>query len=118
MAQFRSLAAFAQFGSNLDRETQRQLDRGLRLNELFKQAQYQTLAVEEQIILIYAGTNGLLDEVPVDRVGEFKLDFLRALRGQYSDLTKDIRANTDKKLSDELAARIDETIKGFLQTWS
>lgn len=118
MAQFRSLAAFAQFGSNLDRDTQRQLDRGLRLNELFKQAQYQTLAVEEQILFIYAGTSGLLDEVPVDRVGEFKLDFLRALRGQYNDLAKDIRAHTDEKLSDDLANRIEEAIQGFLQTWS
>ncbi|MCA9883230.1 MAG: F0F1 ATP synthase subunit alpha [Anaerolineae bacterium] len=118
MAQFRSLAAFAQFGSNLDRETQRQLDRGLRLNELFKQAQYQTLSVDEQIILIYAGTSGVLDEVPVDRVGEFKLDFLRALRGQYSDLAKDVRTHTDERLSEDLSKRIEEAVKGFLQTWS
>jgi F-type H+-transporting ATPase subunit alpha len=118
MAQFRSLAAFAQFGSNLDRETQRQLDRGLRLNELFKQPQYQTLSVEEQIILIRAGTAGLLDEVPVERVGDFKLDFVRALRSQYADVSKAIKEAAVEKPSDESLAKIDETVKTFLETWS
>jgi len=65
MAQFRDLAAFAQFGSNLDKATQQQLDRGLRLTELFKQVQYQTLSLAEQVALTYAGTSGLTDEVPV-----------------------------------------------------
>lgn len=118
MAQFRSLAAFAQFGSNLDRETQRQLDRGLRLNELFKQAQFNTLPVEEQIILIHAGTSGLLDQVPVERVVAFRDEFRRSLKSQYADLARDVRSNTDKALSDELKARIEDVVNNFVETWS
>lgn len=118
MAQFRSLAAFAQFGSNLDKSTQQQLDRGLRLNELFKQAQYLTLPIEAQIALIYAGTGGLLDEIPADRVGAWKTDFLRALSTQYADLAKDLRETTGKALSDELRARLDEAVKSFNMAWS
>jgi F-type H+-transporting ATPase subunit alpha len=67
-AQFRALAAFAQFGSNLDKATQQQLDRGLRLQELLKQPQYLTLPLADQVVAIYAGTNGLLDTIPVDKV--------------------------------------------------
>lgn len=118
MAQFRSLAAFAQFGSNLDRDTQRQLDRGLRLNELFKQPQYQTLAVEEQIILIHAGTSGLLDEVPVERIGAFKADFVRALRSQYADTAQVIKEARTEKPNDEYLGKIDSAVKNFLETWS
>ncbi|MCB0240493.1 MAG: F0F1 ATP synthase subunit alpha, partial [Anaerolineae bacterium] len=65
LAQFRELAAFAQFGSDLDESTQRQLDRGQRLTELLKQPQYQPVALDKQVMSIYAGTNGLLDQVPV-----------------------------------------------------
>jgi len=118
MAQFRSLAAFAQFGSNLDRETQRQLDRGLRLNELFKQSQYNTLPVEEQIILIHAGTSGLLDQVPVERIVAFRDEFRRSLKSQYADLARDVRNSTDKALSDELKTRIEEVVNNFVETWS
>jgi F-type H+-transporting ATPase subunit alpha len=118
MAQFRSLAAFAQFGSNLDKNTQSQLDRGLRLNELFKQAQYNTLALEEQIALIYAGTNGLLDGIPVDRVGAWKNDFLRAMRGQFAALGREIAETAKKGLGDETKAKLDEAIKSFNETWN
>jgi F-type H+-transporting ATPase subunit alpha len=118
MAQFRSLAAFAQFGSNLDKSTQEQLDRGLRLNELFKQAQYQPIAVEDQVALIYAGTEGLLDTVPVDRAQAWKRDFLRALATQYADLRRDIRAGLGSKLTDDIKGRIATTVKSFNATWS
>jgi F-type H+/Na+-transporting ATPase subunit alpha len=118
MAQFRSLAAFAQFGSNLDKNTQEQLDRGLRLNELFKQAQYLTLSLEEQIVLIHAGTSGLLDTVEVSRAGAWKLEFLRALRTTYSDLSKEIANSTGKALSDETRAKLDNAVKNFNETWS
>lgn len=118
MAQFRSLAAFAQFGSNLDKSTQEQLDRGLRLNELFKQPQYNTLAVEEQIVLIFAGTGGLLDVIPVDRVGTWKNDFLRAFRGQYAAVAREVAQNVGKALSDELKSKITEVVNSFNETWS
>ncbi|MCS6835046.1 MAG: F0F1 ATP synthase subunit alpha [Anaerolineae bacterium] len=118
MAQFRSLAAFAQFGSNLDKTTQEQLDRGLRLNELFKQSQYNTLALSEQIALVYAGTSGLLDGIPVERVGAWKADFVRAMRAQYSDLASAIDADAKKGLSDETRAKLENTIKSFNETWS
>jgi F-type H+-transporting ATPase subunit alpha len=118
MAQFRSLAAFAQFGSNLDKSTQEQLDRGLRLNELFKQAQYQPIALEDQVALIYAGTEGLLDTVPVDRAQAWKRDFLRAFATQFSDLRRDIRASIGSNLSDDLKGRIASTIRSFNETWS
>jgi len=118
MAQFRDLAAFAQFGSNLDKATQQQLDRGLRLNVLFKQPQYQTLAVEEQIILIQAGTAGLLDEVPVERVEAFKADFVRALRSQYSDLANEVREARLSNPSDDLIKKIADTVAAFIETWS
>ncbi|MGB1289006.1 MAG: F0F1 ATP synthase subunit alpha, partial [Aggregatilineales bacterium] len=97
MAQFRDLAAFAQFGSSLDKETQSQLDRGMRLNELFKQAQYQTLSVEEQVAVIYAGTTGKLDEIPADRMGDWKAEFVRALRGQYAETSTLLRDSMDSK---------------------
>jgi len=118
MAQFRSLAAFAQFGSNLDKSTQEQLDRGLRLNELFKQAQYQPIALEDQVALIYAGTEGLLDTVTVDRAQDWKRDFLRAFATQYADLRRDIRASATTNLTDDLKGRIASTIKSFNATWS
>lgn len=118
MAQFRSLAAFAQFGSNLDKNTQSQLDRGLRLNELFKQPQYLTLALEEQIALIYAGTNGLLDQIPVDRVGAWKNDFLRAMRGQFAAIGREIAETAKKGLGDETKAKLEEAIKSFNETWN
>jgi len=118
MAQFRSLAAFAQFGSNLDKSTQDQLDRGLRLNELFKQSQYNTLALAEQIALVYAGTSGLLDSIPVERVGAWKADFVRAMRAQYSDLASAIDTDAKKGLSDETRAKLESTIKSFNETWS
>ncbi len=118
MAQFRSLAAFAQFGSNLDKATQQQLDRGLRLNELFKQAQYQTLSLAEQVALIHVGTTGLLDEVPVANVGRWRADFLRALRTQYADIAQQISDNADSALSDDLKAKLNEAVKNFNATWN
>jgi F-type H+-transporting ATPase subunit alpha len=118
MAQFRSLAAFAQFGSNLDKATQQQLDRGLRLNELFKQVQYNTLSIEDQIAIIYAGTSGLLDEIPVARVIAWKNDFLRAFSSQFAELRKEVRENRTSKVSDDLKAKLTDAVKTFNATWS
>jgi F-type H+/Na+-transporting ATPase subunit alpha len=118
MAQFRSLAAFAQFGSNLDKSTQQQLDRGLRLNELFKQPQYATLTLEEQVVLIYAGTTGLLDSIPVDQVGRWKGDFLRTLNVQYREVVDALKSGSDAAMTDEVKGRLNEIIGNFNATWS
>jgi len=118
MAQFRDLAAFAQFGSNLDKSTQQQLDRGLRLNELFKQSQFNTLSMDEQVALTYAGTSGLLDEVPVERVSAWKEAFLRAYRTQFADVGEFIRENASAKVKDQIQEKLTATVKTFNETWS
>src|SRR2546426_840170 len=82
MAQYRELAAFAQFGSDLDKITQAQLARGERLTEVLKQAQYQPIPVEKQVAIIFAGTNGFLDDVPVSKVKEFERDLYRHMDTQ------------------------------------
>jgi len=118
MAQFRDLAAFAQFGSNLDKDTQEQLDRGLRLNELFKQAQYQPVPLEDQVAVIYAGTSGLLDSIPVDRVSAWEEDFLRAFHAQFSDVATAVREEAKSGLSDETLQKLKDAITTFTETWS
>lgn len=116
LAQFRSLAAFAQFGSNLDRATQRQLDRGLRLTELLKQPQYQPMSLSDQVVLILAGTGGMLDNVPVTRVKEWQEAFLRYFNTQYSGLVNQIM--TEQKLTDEVRAQLTEAVTNFNEQWS
>ena len=91
LAQYREMAAFAQFGSDLDASTQRLLARGARLTELLKQPQYSPLPVEEQVCVIYAGIRGYLDPLPVDRVRAFEDGLLGALRSQHADILDAIR---------------------------
>src|SRR6059036_1627563 len=100
LAQFRELAAFAQFGSDLDRATQAQLARGQRMVELLKQGQYQPLPVEKQVVIIYAGTQGLLDDVPVDAVREFETFFYAWLERRTPQILSEIRNR--KEISDAL----------------
>ncbi|MDP2625786.1 MAG: F0F1 ATP synthase subunit alpha [Candidatus Rokubacteria bacterium] len=100
LAQYRELAAFAQFGSDLDRATQRQLARGQRMVELLKQAQYVPLTVERQIAIIFAGTQGLLDDVPVDQVRPFEEFLSPFLDRKYAPLLADIASK--KELTDEI----------------
>ncbi|MCK6578169.1 MAG: F0F1 ATP synthase subunit alpha [Anaerolineae bacterium] len=116
LAQFRSLAAFAQFGSDLDKSTQRQLDRGLRLTELLKQPQYQPLSLTDQVAILYAGTRGMLDTVPVDRVRAWLEAFLRAYHSQYADIADDI--DSKKLVSDETEAKLKAAIAEFTANWS
>ena len=118
MAQFRDLAAFAQFGSNLDKATQQQLDRGLRLTELFKQVQYQTLSLEDQVALTYAGTSGLTDEVPVERMLNWKEEFLRSFRTQFADAGEFIRDNRNERAGDEIQQKLNTAIATFNEAWS
>ena len=83
LAQYREMAAFAQFGSDLDATTQRLLNRGARLTELLKQPQFSPMKVEEQVVVIYAGVNGYLDPIPVDRCQRFEAELLRYMRAEH-----------------------------------
>jgi F-type H+/Na+-transporting ATPase subunit alpha len=115
LAQYRELAAFAQFGSDLDKATQRKLNRGARMVELLKQPQYQPLPVQEQVSVLFAGTRGYLDEVPLDDVRKFEAEFLDFMRNSKSDILNAIK--TKKVLDDEIEGKlrsaIDEFKKGF-----
>jgi F-type H+-transporting ATPase subunit alpha len=115
LAQYREMAAFAQFGSDLDAATQRMLARGERLTELLKQPQYSPLKMEEQVVVIFAGTRGYLDAIPTSAVGKFEEDLLRIVRDQHKTLLDTI--SREKELSDEsekaLTAAIDTFAKSF-----
>ncbi len=117
LAQFRSLAAFAQFGSDLDKATQQQLDRGLRLTELLKQPQYQPMKLTDQVAIIYAGTKGMLDNVEVEKVAQWKEDFLRAYNTQFSDVANAIQDNAND-WDDDMAAKLEQAIETFNASWN
>ncbi|MEJ8475187.1 F0F1 ATP synthase subunit alpha [Roseibium algae] len=115
LAQYREMAAFAQFGSDLDATTQRLLNRGARLTELLKQAQFSPLKTEEQVAVIYAGVNGYLDEVAVDRVGDFEEGLLLFMRGEHAELLEAIweKKALDADLTAKLKAALDTFAKNF-----
>src|SRR5438132_1303897 len=111
LAQFRELAAFAQFASDLDRATRARLDRGQRLTELLKQDQYEPVQVGLQVSIIFAGTHGLLDKVPVNKVVEWKNGFARFMRGERKSVLEEIE---EKKALDEgLEKKIQEAVEAF-----
>ena len=116
LSQYREMAAFAQFGSDLDAATQRLLARGARLTELLKQAQFSPLKMEEQVVVIYAGVNGYLDKLPVARVGEFERGLLSTLRAKNADLLSAIAK--EKTLSDDLRGKLKAAIDGFAATFA
>lgn len=111
LAAFRSLAAFAQFGSDLDANTRAQLDRGARLTETLKQGQYQPMPVEEQVAVLWAATNGPLDSVPVEDVREWEAGLLDNLRTAHGDLLDTIK--TEKQLSDETIAALASAVESY-----
>jgi F-type H+/Na+-transporting ATPase subunit alpha len=111
LAQYRELEAFAQFGSDLDAATQRQLARGARLVEVLKQPQYQPVPVEKQVAIIYAVTNGHLDDIEVAHIRQWERDFLEYLEASHAAILKDIR--TKKALDDELTGRLKAAIDAF-----
>jgi len=111
LAQYREMAAFAQFGSDLDAATQRLLNRGARLTELLKQPQFSPLKVEEQVTVIFAGVNGYLDDIAVDRVGAFEAGLLAALRTEHADLLSGIRDKAE--LTDDLRAKLTAAVEAF-----
>src|SRR5438046_6910038 len=90
LAQYREMAAFAQFGSDLDAATQRLLNRGARLTELLKQPQFAPLKTEEEVAVIFAGSNGFFDSLPVNKVSDFERTILAALRSKFPDLLASI----------------------------
>ncbi len=111
LAQYREMAAFAQFGSDLDAATQRLLNRGARLTELLKQPQFSPLKTEEQVVVIFAGVNGYLDKIPVSKVGAFERGLLTHMRGDGKAVLDGIR--TEKALSDDLRAKLKAEIDAF-----
>jgi F-type H+/Na+-transporting ATPase subunit alpha len=115
LAQYREMAAFAQFGSDLDATTQRLLNRGARLTELLKQPQFSPLKMEEQVVVIFAGVNAYLDPIPVDRVRAFEDGLLRLVRSQYTGILDAIRdsRDLDDATTAKLKAAVDEYAKTF-----
>jgi F-type H+/Na+-transporting ATPase subunit alpha len=116
LAQYREMAAFAQFGSDLDATTQRLLNRGSRLSELLKQPQFSPLKMEEQVCVIYAGVNGYLDPIPVERVRAFEEGLLGTLQTKHSDILKDIREARD--LSDATAAKLKDAVDAYAKAFA
>jgi F-type H+-transporting ATPase subunit alpha len=113
LAQYRELAVFAQFGSDLDAATKSQLDRGARLTEILKQEQYQPLPVGEQVAIIYAGTNGYLDDIPVDQVRTFEKKFEEFLRAKHFNLLEQLGKELIKDAEEQLKRLIEEFKKSF-----
>ena len=115
LAQFRELAAFAQFGSDLDAATKARLDRGQRIVELFKQIQYNPIPVEEQVAVMWAMQNGYIDPIPVERVKEFQTKLQDYLQTRKESLLASIR---DKKQLDEaVEAQLESALEEFKTTW-
>src|SRR5579885_2288081 len=116
LAQYREMAAFAQFGSDLDATTQRLLNRGARLTELLKQPQFSPMKMEEQVCVIYAGVNGYLDPFPVERAQAFEEGLLALLHSSHAGLLETIRASKD--LSDDSAAKLKSILDGYAKNFA
>jgi F-type H+/Na+-transporting ATPase subunit alpha len=116
LAQYREMAAFAQFGSDLDASTQRLLNRGARLTELLKQAQFSPLKTEEQVAVIYAGVNGYLDKIAVNQVGKFEQGLLGYMRSEGKDILSTIR--DEKALSDGTRAKLKDAVDTFAKNFA
>jgi F-type H+-transporting ATPase subunit alpha len=112
MAQFRELAAFAQFGSELDPTTQRRLERGRRLTEILKQPQYEPVSLADQVIIIYAGTHGYADEIAVDKVHDYEQRLLAFMRARHGAIIDDVA--TKKELTQET----EEALQGALEAFN
>ena len=111
LAQYRALAAFAQFASDLDKATRDQLTRGEKLSEVVKQPQYQPLPVEKQVAILHAATKGALDDIPTPRVKDFESRYYRFLETERPQILTDL---ADKKeLTDDIASALDEAIEAF-----
>ena len=111
LAQYREMAAFAQFGSDLDVSTQKLLSRGERLTELLKQNQFSPISTEEQVILLYAGVNGYMDNIEVNQIGKFEKNLLNSIRENYSQILESIRST--KELSEDTEATLKSAVDDF-----
>jgi F-type H+-transporting ATPase subunit alpha len=115
LAQYREMEAFAQFGSDLDAATQRLLNRGARLTELLKQDQYSPMSVEEQVVTIFAGVRGYLDDIEVGQIQRFEQEYLNELRANHADVIEAVRV--EQELTEEteakLVAMLDDFVKKF-----
>lgn len=116
LAQYREMAAFAKFGSDLDASTQKLLARGARLTELLKQPQYSPLAMEEQVVSVYAGTRGYIDGIAVGDVGRFEKELLARIHANHASLLEGIRAKKD--LTPELEAELKDILAAFVKTFA
>jgi F-type H+/Na+-transporting ATPase subunit alpha len=116
LAQYREMAAFAQFGSDLDASTQKLLNRGARLTELLKQGQFSPLKMEEQVVSIYSGVNGYLDALPVARIKSFEEGMLRTMREKHGDVMDSIR--TEKAISDATMAKLKSAVEAFAKSFA
>jgi F-type H+/Na+-transporting ATPase subunit alpha len=113
LAQYRELEAFAKFGSDLDKATTQQLTRGQRLVEILKQKQYSPMPVERQVVVLYAGTQGYLDEVPVEMVKKYESDFLSEMENMHNEILEDIKSR--KEMTDETKSKLDNVLKDFTE---
>ncbi|MFN8381459.1 MAG: F0F1 ATP synthase subunit alpha [Anaerolineales bacterium] len=115
MAAYRELAAFALMASDLDKSTQQQLSRGQRMQEILKQPQYQPMELEEQVIVIFAGTNGYADSVPLEKMAQWQADLIRYMSTSYPEIGKDIVAK--KTITDDNRAALTKALDGFRAGW-
>jgi F-type H+/Na+-transporting ATPase subunit alpha len=115
LAQYRALAAFAQFASDLDKATRDQLTRGEKLSEIVKQPQYQPLPVEKQVAILYVATTGKVDDIPTPRVKEFETQLYRYLETEHPGILEEL--GKTKALSDELAKQIDDAVDEFRKSF-
>jgi F-type H+-transporting ATPase subunit alpha len=116
LAQYREMAAFAQFASDLDASTQQLLARGERLTELLKQPQYRPMAIEEQVASLFAGVNGYLDGIAVGDVTRFEQQYMDALRDKGADILATIRS--EKAMSDDTTATLKSFLDDFVKTFA
>jgi len=115
MAAYRELAAFAQFGSDLDKATQAQLGLGQRMQEILKQPQYSPMSLENQVTVLFAGTNGYADQVPVEKMRQWELDLVRYVETSHPEIGKDIAAR--KMISDDTRAALGKALEAFKASW-
>jgi F-type H+-transporting ATPase subunit alpha len=115
MANFRELAAFAQFGSDLDKATLGQLYRGLRLQEILKQPQYEPVQLEDQVLVLFGGINGYADSVSLDRINDWQKDLLKFFDTSFPEIKKSIAA--EKRISTETEPALRKAMDMFIASW-
>jgi len=116
LAQYRELAAFAQFGSDLDKATQAQLARGERLTEILKQPQYQPMDVEKQVLIIWSATNGYVDDVPVESIKKFEAELVRFIENSHPGVLQALREK--KAIDAEIQKDLEQSLKDFKERWA